>query len=1241
MRFVLMAGVFIFITACGGGGGSSSSSGRAVSANQAPVFADQDVLSVREGSTEVASLSATDIDGNALSYSITGGDDQTLFILTSAGVLSFAAAPDFEAPGDLDTDNTHTLSVEVSDGTLSDTQSLVVSVTDAFEGRVVDAPVRGALVFIDLNGNNELDGGEPNGRTDALGNYNLSVFTVGDDVVAKIISIGGTDIQTGKVLPDLVMVSDLPSDLSKPAMVTPISTVLAAAAGPEAKAALLATLGVSGTVDEFLASDGWANAQAGDEGAKAAQRINQQIGFLLQTATTLTDDGDAETDVSVALAQSVAKQIATMSASEGEVDLTSTTSIQKVLTDAAAETVPTQTVATASVAAVASSVAMVNTLVADVNLDPTSDTVKDISIAAQNTLQVSVRQVVSGNLSVADFATNTAPTELFDDIIVADDALDNDADGISDALDPDDDNDEVRDSIDVFPKDASETLDTDADGTGNNADLDDDGDGVADTADAFPLDKDETLDTDLDLIGNNADTDDDADGVADASDGFPLIAIGGITDTDGDGRPNDCDADCQSAGMAADSDDDNDGVADGTDGFPLSAIGSLTDTDGDGRPNDCDADCQSTGMAADTDDDNDGVLDGADAYPLNASVHTAPTTAGQSLSLDLLPQTTNVLTGTLTSTSQGSRAVTYSIETQGVQGAATITDAATGTFSYSTTADSVVSDNFTYKVNDGAVDSAASTIAVSLKTDPLYQYQWPLDNTGQTNFANAGGTVGEDMNVSGAHVAGYTGAGVVVAVVDEGLEIAHEDMVDNVVSGSYDFIGGDTDPTKAGNGSDHGTAVAGIIAARGWNDIGLRGVAPKASLKAYNWLLTQSNTNWIKTYGGETYSQDVDIFNNSWGSSPRYNYAVRNSTEMNTLNTTLPAMRGGKGAIFVKSAGNSYNGDWYYYSYCGRYAALGLSCTDANASSIHNNPNIIVVSALNAAGTLSSYSTIGSVLWVAAPGGEFGSDSAGGKPAIMTTDVQSCSKGYVGGGDDGDNAFNSKSNPHAENPNCNYNSKMNGTSSAAPNVSGVIALMLEANPSLTLRDVKHILATTSTQVDASIANVVVDGVTYHEWLTNSAGLTYHNYYGFGRVDATAAVNAAKTQTAGSLGSQSTTSWTSTGTINTVIAEGTTVQRALNIATTGTVEYVLVRLNMSHAQPSEMGFRLTSPAGKTTTLYQPHTILYWATTADDVYVSANAFYGESLAGNWTLSMYDHTTNTEQMTLHSYEIEFQYR
>jgi hypothetical protein len=283
---------------------------------------------------------------------------------------------------------------------------------------------------------------------------------------------------------------------------------------------------------------------------------------LLQTATTLTDDGDSTTDVSVILAQSVAKQIATIAGSDSKIDLTSATIVQKVLTDAAAETVPNQNIETASIAAIANAVAVVNTLVADASLDPTSDTAKDISIAMQNTLQPSVQQVVSGNLSVADFAINTAPTLLFSDVVVAADAPDNDADGISDALDPDDDNDGVRDSVDAFPLDSTETLDTDADGTGNNADTDDDADGVLDTADKFPLDKSETLDTDSDGIGNNTDTDDDADGVLDTADAFPLDSTETL-DTDADGTGNN-----------ADTDDDADGVADSSDAYPLDSTKS-------------------------------------------------------------------------------------------------------------------------------------------------------------------------------------------------------------------------------------------------------------------------------------------------------------------------------------------------------------------------------------------------------------------------------------------------------------------------------------------------------------------------------------------------------------------------------------------------------------------------------------------------------------------------------------------
>ena len=105
-------------------------------------------------------------------------------------------------------------------------------------------------------------------------------------------------------------------------------------------------------------------------------------------------------------------------------------------------------------------------------------------------------------------------------------------------------------------------IDTDADGLGNYDDLDDDGDGVPDDLDRFPLDPLESVDTDLDGIGNYADLDDDNDGVEDYRDGFPMIALGGLTDTDSDGRPDDCNSDCQTLGMSADLDDDGDAMSD-------------------------------------------------------------------------------------------------------------------------------------------------------------------------------------------------------------------------------------------------------------------------------------------------------------------------------------------------------------------------------------------------------------------------------------------------------------------------------------------------------------------------------------------------------------------------------------------------------------------------------------------------------------------------------------------------------
>ena len=111
-------------------------------------------------------------------------------------------------------------------------------------------------------------------------------------------------------------------------------------------------------------------------------------------------------------------------------------------------------------------------------------------------------------------------------------------------------------------------------------------------------------------------------------------------------------------------------------------------------------------------------------------------------------------------------------------------------------------------------------IAMAIPDDPLITDQWHLINTGQD-----GNSVGVDLNITGAWDR-YNGSGVMIRIVDDGLDISHEDLQPNYdAATSYDYCDNDEDPSPVSAGDNHGTAVAGVAAGLGDNSVGIAGVA--------------------------------------------------------------------------------------------------------------------------------------------------------------------------------------------------------------------------------------------------------------------------------------------------------------------------------------------------------------------------------------------------------------------------------
>lgn len=451
-------------------------------------------------------------------------------------------------------------------------------------------------------------------------------------------------------------------------------------------------------------------------------------------------------------------------------------------------------------------------------------------------------------------------------------------------------------------------------------------------------------------------------------------------------------------------------------------------------------------------------------------------------------------------------------------------------------------------------------------------YQWHLYNTGQN-----GATAGSDVNVVPVWDS-YKGTGVRIAIVDDGLEVSHPDLAPNVdLINSFDFNDNDSDPSP-GVDNFHGTSCAGVAAARGNNGIGVSGVAPEATLVGLR--LIAAPTTDQQEADAFAYQKDlIAVKSNSWGPyDTAFGSGGPDVLSQAALEDAATTGRGGKGTVFLWAAGNG-NG----------------SGDDSNYDGWANSIHAIAVAAMNDKGRSAYYSEPGANILVCAP-------SNGGKEGITTTDRTGTS-GYNTGEIDPD---------FPDYTDTNYTNTFGGTSSATPAVAGVVALMLQANPNLTTRDVQEIMVRSATQNDS------FDG----DWITNGAGFHFNIKYGAGLVNAQAATTMAKTWT--NVAARQSHAYTSTA-MNLAIpdynANGASKTFTVPMADNLRLEHVTVHVKATHTYRGNLEWRLVSPSGISVRLARSR---FNDTGADlDWTFMSTHFWGERSVGDWKLQVIDGT------------------
>ena len=294
--------------------------------------------------------------------------------------------------------------------------------------------------------------------------------------------------------------------------------------------------------------------------------------------------------------------------------------------------------------------------------------------------------------------------------------------------------------------------------------------------------------------------------------------------------------------------------------------------------------------------------------------------------------------------------------------------------------------------------------------DPLYSSQWDMNNTGQT-----GGTPGADMHMEAAWDISTGSSDIIVAIIDEGVDVDHPDLIANMVAG-FDAVTADPTPGgvpgNANSGDGHGTCCAGIVAASGNNGIGVTGVTWNSKIMpiriGFGNYWTQ--TDWI--IDGLTWPVDngADVLSNSWGGGSA-STAIQNAVSYGTT-----VGRGGLGCPNFFASGNDNGGVSYPAAY----------------------PEAIAVGASSPCDERKSPSSCDGETWW---GSNYGSTLDFVAPGPLTTTVDIAGSGGYASGD--------------------YTTSFNGTSSATPHAAGAGALLLAVAPGLTEAEVRTLMRQTA------------------------------------------------------------------------------------------------------------------------------------------------------------------------------------